>query len=970
MLNEAALFERAALTLLRGEKINQSFNTLIAMPLYNLLQRMHAAHLIAAEPQSYVQLIRNAGFDTKFLGNTHIHPQSSALLEEAQSLLSVCEQKGKPISNFEIFGLNHDKRSAWRDEDDFKIDQGKVGVLVPGDITSLWQAMNLIRQRTENPEVRFTSPIIIQNTGHFWESLFTNSTAHWSKEVKALERLNIFVSAGAVETADILATVPFGRKMDAQDVQLKLTDAPPVLAEQEVFFTTDSVKLGHTIRGQEHFYAGDSVRRGIDVIGPFPSADEQTYSLEGNADDKMGGTYERHAKLVATIGRAGVEKLYTDAGLDVAKVKVITNDGGWLTTLENKSGERKIDLFPERLFPNTAHKLNPIQMGPGVEYAYMKRTDGLEYMMTNLEKRVGEIVERPGSRFRRGDLSVYDTSVFMSVPLSRMLDAIEAGDPYDAAELGVVSVFASHKLGIADKPYRGPYTGVVDTIDYFIPKEPHGNLLTRSQIPDWFMRGPNVEAHRLSKMVRNVVPREAETVEAGHKSKINMGILGSLDALTQRRSSDALDDLKARLLAEFKVSTRLGPQYWDTYRNRPELVLKQAGGSTNTAYLAGTRKMLDSSRVFFAGNTSRETLSDKQKVKHLGPILDASVRNQVFNHIDLVIDADSPVGKIALDLIQRKQELGFVQQRTEHIAHFVQGNEAAASKINEIVRRKPIHTKQIKRQFFSDGQVEKHDCATAVVYCSATNCNKALLNQYDRLGYLLAINGFSLKVGGGNDGLMKAVADGFNKGKKELLEKGYDFPNQLILIQCVDTEAIEKRYEGEGLYRCHGSIKPRMADLQQALVHINGAGGLGSDREYLGDLESRMEGLIDPAKNQMIWFNNQMQTTKGTVGVHDFYKDTFSTQFLKGLGADNWTLTAEETVAQACLFREKQMFEHTLPLANLRATLKDAHNKAALAQPIGHFRPPFNTWLGVTGELPRVVVSRIAADAARSLNQA
>jgi hypothetical protein len=226
----------------------------------------------------------------------------------------------------------------------------------------------------------------------------------------------------------------------------------------------------------------------------------------------------------------------------------------------------------------------------------------------------------------------------------------------------------------------------------------------------------------------------------------------------------------------------------------------------------------------------------------------------------------------------------------------------------------------------------------------------------------MAVNGFSLKVGGGNDGLMRAAADGFQRGKAELQNKGHVFPNQLILIQCIDTESIEKAYDGGGIYRCHPTIEAREADLQNTDFVIAGAGGAGTDEEIFAEFYSRLNGLTDSTKKPFILFNQQIQTKDGLVGVHDPYRDIFDNEFLKKMNV-SFVMTSEEILARAIAHRSRLFNEsHVISLQDLRMGLMSKYVEKGDSQltygksfSIKRFISPLGIYTGQEGHLPYAI---------------
>ncbi len=966
MLEKFRLLEETGLSLLQGNKIPfLPTNTWIRETFADLSGRMHAAHFISAEPQTFVEDAAYRHVDPKYMGRSTLHSISTALHRQAESLKGIAIQKGVPITPFEVFGLNHSKRETTKAGQDFEADPGKIPVLTRGDHVAFTQAMNVARRREENPDIRYTVPIILQNSDHYWQAVFKTNDPSWPAEKEHLKRLNVHFTSGRAETVDLLAALPYGQKIQPQDIQVDFGvpagPADPNLA----FATTDLLKFDQTDVGHQELNANGLLRRLLEIVGPFQSPTEESYSYEGNAEDEK---FRAIYNLFKTLGTPAVRQLFSTRGYgDPDQVKIVSHDGGLGFCLENAAGERRIDLFTEEHFPNSVHKLNPLQMSPGVELAYLKRTEGLEVTMERLSNRVREIVaEDP--RFTVDDLCAYDTSMFVGGALNKMLEAIDRGEEYDPVGLGIVSVFDAQKLKVSEKPQFAPHqtNHVPETENYLIP---YGETQTRSLLPDWVLKGPNVTSYKLMRAyigASNDPAAFSPRLELSSTEPIRMGLLGTPEMINTGEASASYDAVDRYLQSNHNIFTQR-PNVWRVAykdRPRPAFIAASTGQPSNPHYLSNMKNLLNHSSVLYFGKPD-QPFTDEQKVDAYLLLIKAMVRNQVYNRTENVVDRVAYADVIRL--LEHKQALGLVGQQTKHLIHAVNGPEEAAKKIAEIVRKNlPDHT-PVNRHFFTDQQVENKECPVLTVYLSASNCNKEALDDAWKLGFLAKANGITLKTGGGNDGLMKAVNDGFMAAEKELLAKGYNFPNQLINIQCVDTEAIEKPYEGGGLYRCHPDIEARKADLQACDGSAVIDGGIGTDEEIIGRMKSALLGLINPQTNPQWVMNSQRDSVNGKVGVYDPYREMFSAQFLKEMNF-NFVSTPEGIIDQFVSFRAGRETIHEIPFSALEKTLRGEMDRATGALSIKRFRTPYGIFLGRPGEIPAAITPK--ADMATHLQMA
>lgn len=960
MLERLERFSKAVKSLRQGEKIGpEQENESFRLDLLTLLGQMHAGHFITAEPQCYVcdDLYRN--IDEKYMGVTRLHPVPVALLEEANALREAVIRQDAPIAPFFVAGLNP-RNSLEADSRD----PGKAAVLTRGDIVALDEALDLILNRLKNPDVRYMAPVIVQDTAHFWDKVFAAGGLR-NRQIKVdLERLNIHFTSGAQETVSLLAVLPFSRRIDPATVTFKFPGLGLGTDPRIAFGTTDDIKHSHVLATQKDLGVSGIVPKLISVIGPYASSAEEAYSYAGNAEaEKLREIYN----ILRKMGHDKARYYFEDHGFDISRDLLMTNDGGLGFCLENEQGERRIDLFTEKHFPDSMHKLSPMQMGPGVELAYLKRTDGLEITMSRLFGRVREILASD-TRFRRGDLKAYDTSLFAAVPLSRVFAFLKADRAYDANELGVVAVSAAQTLAVVETPEfpQGSVSQVPETDNYLV--DPYSGQV-RALTPDWFLKAPNGEAFRLLRQVVGVagtapvLEKERRKTKETPRLRENMGLLGSVDSILRPRASEQLGEVMFRLDRDFNIATRQGPDVWRAYKEDQGNVLQsaQAGTPANGHYLSGMRRLLDRSRILLYANPGKDPLSDCEKVRAYLLLVKAVVRNQVFNRTEIVALRQDAAE--ILDLLAHKQMLGLVTQKTDSLLRVAADPQDAARIIADTVRVGQEKARPVERRFYSDGQAQWQGCLVMTLYASATNCNKTLQNQVGRTCYLAALNGFTLKIGGGNQGLMKAGADGFLKGKAELRAKGYDFPNQLVLIQCADTEAIELPYRPEGIsgiedgdwiYRCHPHIESRKLDLHTNDIPIAAAGGFGSDEEILSELLARCDGLIDPDTHPLMFFNQQMESPKGTVGVYDPYRRIFSGEFLREMNV-RWAITPEAVIDHACTHRLHLAArgEQRVSLTSLREALAyAAAGQSSQALTTGVFHPPYKIFLGREGELP------------------
>ncbi|HAJ89450.1 MAG TPA: hypothetical protein DCM27_00300 [Rhodospirillaceae bacterium] len=174
-------------------------------------------------------------------------------------------------------------------------------------------------------------------------------------------------------------------------------------------------------------------------------------------------------------------------------------------------------------------------------------------------------------------------------------------------------------------------------------------------------------------------------------------------------------------------------------------------------------------------------------------------------------------------------------------------------------------------------KLDKPENYTATIYCSASNKNAVWKTEIESYGRFLALTGIDLKLGGGNDGMMKAAADGYMKGLDQLVNQGKPPKGTLHLIQCDDTVTIEGDYEIPEHFRhlsryidrrCYATIEGRRYDLQRSHMSVGGPGGLGTFEEVDCELLAERNG---EKKLHLYLFSQSFPQPDGQIGyVYDY----------------------------------------------------------------------------------------------------
>ncbi len=275
------------------------------------------------------------------MGLTDVHPIGLALYNSAEKLKSVCEQIGQKVANFEVLGLNWDKRNSWRAQPAFTLDEGKVGVMLATDVASLWQAMSLIRQRLSGSD-KSKTPLIIQNDFYLLDYIFSTNDLNTDDKRKKLQKYGIYFSFGAPDTVAQLASFDMVEMIAPTDISLAMTSFPHVTAPVYAFATTDIKKTNEKKIGLKSSGAAGTIRTIYDILGRYEITPEEQYSYEGNAAEKM----EALIKYLRLQGSDFVRRQFRFHGYaDLSQVQLMVNDGGLGICLENEKGQRFTNLF-------------------------------------------------------------------------------------------------------------------------------------------------------------------------------------------------------------------------------------------------------------------------------------------------------------------------------------------------------------------------------------------------------------------------------------------------------------------------------------------------------------------------------------------------------------------------------------------------------------------------------------------------
>ncbi|HNS43868.1 MAG TPA: hypothetical protein PKH37_01415, partial [Alphaproteobacteria bacterium] len=613
---------------------------------------------------------------------------------------------------------------------------------------------------------------------------------------------------------------------------------------------------------------------------------------------------------------------------DPLHLNVMTNDGGNAFFMENMEGRRYIDFFSGTCFPETVDVMNPIQAGPGVELAPLKQAVGMDTAVTRVFKKAREVCESDPD-FTINDLCSFDTSINMSISVGSFFDLFEemkasgefGSDEDIIHEIAAYHVFAvgsTQKLGLLEDPRYPPNTieKVAETDHVLLADTEKG--LSRAEIPGWYMSGPNVLSFsRLMAQAHGELP-SAEL--GGPADKLRRIMIGVPQMLTGPSGTDQYYTM-LKHLKDMGVRTRQGPDIWWKFRpdsfvpekrggRHAELSLVRSFDMSARVHRAGVKRLLDDSDVLYIP-ADTELSGGTAELYHYLLTFSGAVRRQLLlESAPLVIMERGPFADKFIEVVKSLKSVGLVGQKIEDIVTLTNGPEESADAIGKYFERFRPHKIEYKEEKRRRSRKHEHRGPYMVTgFGSAKSTHKEFIEKAYQSAYLFAINGMSLKVGGGNDGVMRALAEGFLRGKQVLRERGHMFPNQIILIQCHETESIEGKYipssdiqvlKRDVIHYSYPNIEGRRYDLVQTNLAVDFGGGIGTCEEDLDvqiDVASNSSNSAKKKTRRMIFNQMVKGNNGGQVGIWDAYIEHFG--HLSSLDTSSVVMTVGELVTQA-----------------------------------------------------------------------
>lgn len=824
-LEKLSFYADVSSRIAKGEKIDpRGYDPVLIQDLKSVAARMYTGFFTPLEPQSLVMEGDWSKEEIAEMGLTILHPRMKAMEKEAQAVLDI-----NPHAF--IFGNQLVGRADLVD----KI--SVASVLTKSDFMALAQVTAEIQYRVNHPD-RGPFPTLVIQDRQFWGTLFTNAP----KVNQDLKQIGIMIARHPEDVQKFLATTQ-------TDLEIDSVSAYHIASPRTIFASTDQMKTGHNAIAQSS-YDGE-LHVAHTVLGPSRIPVEETKSYAGNALVKM------VALMLLSLDRLkGKNDKEADNNL------LAVHDGGVAFFLMNQKGERYTALFTDpEFFPFSAEVMNKILAGPAVELAELyKSSPNFKTVMDALFRKVEDVC-RKEKPFKPTDLVGMDTAIQMAIPAKeffRLYDEYKAHHTDLSDEKICEQIALRHTVTVGDvqkvKLLKSPQFNSeplsFDT-EHYIEAEGHKGR-SRAQIPEWVRTGPNATSYH---MLMNAVGAKpiAGSDQHGYwregEIRIKIAVPGMLSG-TVAKAPSKLRGLKDELTA-YGIKFSMGADYWRAFcdvngctSTRPEF------NHAADTHRQNIRKILATHDFLFIPKDCNPR-TPKEKEEYLLLITSAMVQRQVFKrHAPFIVMEKGDLANDVIEIFKSLKNAGLIGQRFEHLVHLTDGPQQSANVINALARMTRPAVRQVA-EMSKAVQLDKPENYTTTIYCSASNKNALWKTEIESYGRSLALTGIDLKLGGGNDGMMKAAADGYMKGLDELVKQGNTPKGTLHLIQCDDTVTIEGDYEIPEHFRhldayidrrCYATIEERRYDLQRSHMSVGGPGGLGTFEEVDCELLAERNG--------------------------------------------------------------------------------------------------------------------------------
>lgn len=829
-LDKLNFFAEASSHIVKGGKINpRGHNPILIQDLEKLAARMYTGFFSPLEPNSLIIQEKWGEKEITDMGLTTSHPRMGGLAREAKAVLA---------SNPNVYVMGN--MTAGRSVAALSQHLNNVpAVLAKGDFVALSEAITEIQYRLNNENNGPFAPLVIQDR-KFWGSLFTIEPA----VMHDLKKSNIFFANDAEGTQAILKKNWAPLHEEAQPVSAYKIEKP-----DNIFASTDQIKTGQNSYASSSYDGAFNVAH--TVLGPSRIPVEETKSYSGNALVKM--------TALMQVANARLRGNETDDTI------LSVHDGGVSFFLMNDKGERYTDLFTDKkFFPTSAEFMNSILSGPGVELAELyKSSPNFKTVMDALFAKVDDVCKKD-PRFKPTDLCGMDTAIQRAIPAkdffafydqyATMYPHLNAEQLCEGIALAhAVTIGESQKITVLREPKFNSEPLSLDTENY-IEAEGHPGK-SRAQVPEWVRTGPNANSYHMLMEglgAKSVLGDGQNGFWREGKINIKIAVPGMLSGLSAKDSNDP-SELKS-YLGKSNIKFRMGTEYWRDFRdvngsNRAAEEFKHVADS----HRQNIRKILESHDFLYIPKDCMPS-TPREKEEFLLLISSAMVQRQVLKrHAPYIVMEKGPFADDVIELFKSMKNAGLIGQRFEHLVHLTDGSKESAEVINSIAR---MTRPTVKQSLKLDNVLKLNEPKnyTVTIYCSASNKNAVWKNDVEEYSYFLALQGADLKLGGGNDGMMKASADGYMRGLAELVSQEKVPQGKLHLIQCKDTVTIEGDYEFPEQYkhlaqyidrRSYETIEERRYDLQRSHMAVGGPGGLGTFEEIVCEFIAKHNGEKD-----------------------------------------------------------------------------------------------------------------------------
>ncbi|NBX67101.1 MAG: hypothetical protein EBQ96_08915 [Proteobacteria bacterium] len=849
------------------DKVTECINALEAMmrgekpanvpaALQETLVRMYADFFIPETPLSHY-----TGNDevltpelARLKGNTSIHPISFQLFNTHDHLARHAHPHG--YFNWKILGLDVLKK----DENPLAIlADADTFVLTRSSITGLCHGLHILKAKLQNLPVAKDKQLVIQSTqGDFWGPLIDHLGLRATPQAE-LQQKGIHITTYPGDSVEDTAA----STMSVFAKFAKNADQKPAPYRTPITFDADTALLvasTATHKPREISAIFDSFHASTRVESLFSFMDKPLLAKEESMTC-AGNNNEKRIALRNKAREIGLDKIYDrlrKQGIQQPeKAKVVLDDRA-LSFVDSR-------IIRTRAFDDVRKHMNSYsgKENPGAELSNLLTHLSWAELQRRVSNASDEIFEQTG---KRPSTEIRDTACYIIVNLADILEE----NPPILSTFGVTrsTLSLDAPLGADGKPVP------VMTSDQISMPLSLGGTRLKTEVCDYVTRHSEMmlalrTAARIGGIEGLEVYREPAAAKKFNASALLMPNLeecpykvATFYSLITGSRGHGIDHLYRKLPRGTKLLAGNGGKY-DPTQIFPvaELVpqIERCGDMHERLAeqsLARIRRLFVDADAFLYGPIAKEIMALPgakwlMDLFFLGGVVGSQVSDPVVvaafkGFFGVNFKGTYPGTAFSVDPTQAINDPTWgpqwrkyfhmmmspvLKNKVDSIFHTLTGSHTELARA--MVRHSATYTKRTPEDhvFKEMGNKADSDLYRVTLYSSASLANTTQAwTDTKNLTYLMAASGYAIRFGGGEEGLMRATAEGVHSFRAQ--HAGQALPKHHIsAIQCQDTvqmEGLDKRSD----YVCICPTREeRMAKLMNTDAEVLLPGGAGSDEE-------------------------------------------------------------------------------------------------------------------------------------------